>query len=358
MNFQDVKLVSPDDPENRLWQREFGNLWREKKATKVTSDSPSPNFHPSLDRLSKIMERTVIRWLAGHFPLLSTNILAYQFRNEGRTFRNEGRTHFRELDAVSGLDGTPEWIFEVKTIRNNSASRRNQAREQLYQIYKIASDKWPSVRICNVVVDIRSFNFREWKNELAEIHLASVMNNNVSQGDIPTLFVSAADLWHLAFDYGFIHKDDCFVQEISNEIQSTTVQAPFRNDRPGFKVAPGILLQPGTDLLKLRRQRHRSKRKLIPAQPAQIEKRPDHCAFVANISYRTTKGFLTTLFERCGKIDHLDLPIDIATDRLRGICFVWFDSADSVPKAIRELNGYKIDGRPISVRANNYSVEE
>ncbi|GAB4207747.1 MAG: helix-turn-helix domain-containing protein [Roseiflexaceae bacterium] len=73
------------------------------------------------------------------------------------------------------------------------------------------------------------------------------------------------------------------------------------------------------------------------------------CVFVNNISRATSSDSLRRIFERCGPIERVDVPIESATNRPRGFAFVWYISADDAKKAITELNGAVIDNRKIVV---------
>lgn len=55
-------------------------------------------------------------------------------------------------------------------------------------------------------------------------------------------------------------------------------------------------------------------------------------------------------FERCGPVQQVQLPLDAQTNQPKRFAFVWFADATSAARAIVELNGRPMRGRPISVR--------
>lgn len=71
--------------------------------------------------------------------------------------------------------------------------------------------------------------------------------------------------------------------------------------------------------------------------------------FVGNLSFQTTEGDLTSLFEQFGEIARIQLMTDRDTGRSRGFAFVEMTTDDAAAKAIAELNGREIDGRALNV---------
>jgi RNA recognition motif-containing protein len=69
---------------------------------------------------------------------------------------------------------------------------------------------------------------------------------------------------------------------------------------------------------------------------------------LGNLSFKTVKETLETVFAPCGAILEISLPIDRETGKSRGFAFITFDSAPAQKNAI-EKNGLKIDGRIIKV---------
>jgi len=71
--------------------------------------------------------------------------------------------------------------------------------------------------------------------------------------------------------------------------------------------------------------------------------------FVGNLSFQTTEGDLTSLFEPFGEIARIQVMTDRDTGRSRGFAFVEMSSDEAAAKAIAELNGKEVDGRALNV---------
>lgn len=70
--------------------------------------------------------------------------------------------------------------------------------------------------------------------------------------------------------------------------------------------------------------------------------------YVGNLSYQTTEGDLSTLFEKVGQVDSVNIVTDRDTGRSKGFAFVEMSDDDAV-KAITQLNGTEVDGRALTV---------
>jgi len=71
--------------------------------------------------------------------------------------------------------------------------------------------------------------------------------------------------------------------------------------------------------------------------------------FVGNLSFDTTNAELEALFAQIGPCDSASVITDRATGRSRGFGFVEMASASDADRAIAELNGRELQGRPITV---------
>ena len=71
--------------------------------------------------------------------------------------------------------------------------------------------------------------------------------------------------------------------------------------------------------------------------------------FVGNLPFSATSGDLETLFGEYGAIDSAAVINDRETGRSRGFGFVEMPDNAEATKAIEELNGYELDGRPLTV---------
>jgi RNA recognition motif-containing protein len=70
--------------------------------------------------------------------------------------------------------------------------------------------------------------------------------------------------------------------------------------------------------------------------------------YVGNLSYQTTEGDLTSLFEQVGQVDSVNVITDRDTGRSKGFAFVEMSSEDA-DKAITQLNGTEVSGRTLTV---------
>lgn len=72
--------------------------------------------------------------------------------------------------------------------------------------------------------------------------------------------------------------------------------------------------------------------------------------FVAKLSYDTTEGTVTELFERYGSIDSVKIIKDKFDGRSKGYGFVEMPNDDEGQAAIDSLNDMEVDGRQIVVK--------
>jgi RNA recognition motif-containing protein len=70
--------------------------------------------------------------------------------------------------------------------------------------------------------------------------------------------------------------------------------------------------------------------------------------YVGNLSYQTTEGDLTNLFEQVGGVDSVNVITDRDTGRSKGFAFVEMNNEDA-DKAITQFNGTEMDGRTLTV---------
>ena len=70
--------------------------------------------------------------------------------------------------------------------------------------------------------------------------------------------------------------------------------------------------------------------------------------YVGNLSYQTTVGDLTSLFEQVGQVDSVNVITDRDTGRSKGFAFVEMNNEDA-DKAITQLNGTEVSGRTLTV---------
>ena len=70
--------------------------------------------------------------------------------------------------------------------------------------------------------------------------------------------------------------------------------------------------------------------------------------FVGNLSYQTTEGDLTDLFEQAGEVESETIITDRDTGRSKGFAFLEMNG-DSADKAIAQFNGTDLKGRSLTV---------
>lgn len=71
--------------------------------------------------------------------------------------------------------------------------------------------------------------------------------------------------------------------------------------------------------------------------------------YVGGLSFDTTEEGLRTFFEQAGTVESVAIVTDRYSGRSRGFGFVEMASNAEARKAIQELSGKTLDGRPISV---------
>jgi cold-inducible RNA-binding protein len=71
--------------------------------------------------------------------------------------------------------------------------------------------------------------------------------------------------------------------------------------------------------------------------------------YVGNLAFHTTEDVLKRAFSQCGEVLETKLVLDRETGRSRGFAFVTMGTADDAQRAISEMNGVDLDGRPLRV---------
>ncbi|HEY4103129.1 MAG TPA: RNA-binding protein [Polyangiaceae bacterium] len=71
--------------------------------------------------------------------------------------------------------------------------------------------------------------------------------------------------------------------------------------------------------------------------------------YVGNLSFHTTEDTLVRTFGQAGEVTEAKLVLDRETGRSRGFAFVSMSSDAEAQKAISELDGTDLDGRPLRV---------
>jgi len=71
--------------------------------------------------------------------------------------------------------------------------------------------------------------------------------------------------------------------------------------------------------------------------------------YVGSLHFNITEDMLRGIFEPFGKIDHINLVMDNETGRSKGFGFVTFHDSEDAKKALEQLNGFELAGRPMKV---------
>ncbi|MFV8128786.1 RNA recognition motif domain-containing protein [Streptomyces syringium] len=70
--------------------------------------------------------------------------------------------------------------------------------------------------------------------------------------------------------------------------------------------------------------------------------------YVGNLSYQTTEGDLTALFQEAGSVQSVSIVTDRDTGRSKGFAFVEMSDTDAV-RAVEQFNGTELNGRNLNV---------
>ncbi|XP_028432534.1 RNA-binding protein 39-like isoform X1 [Perca flavescens] len=71
--------------------------------------------------------------------------------------------------------------------------------------------------------------------------------------------------------------------------------------------------------------------------------------YVGSLHFNITEEMLRGIFEPFGRIESIQLMMDSATGTSKGYGFITFSDADCAQKAMEQLNGFELAGRPMKV---------
>lgn len=71
--------------------------------------------------------------------------------------------------------------------------------------------------------------------------------------------------------------------------------------------------------------------------------------YVGNLPYKTTDEDLNTLFSQAGAVESVRVMRDMTTGRARGFAFVDMADDAGAQKAVTQLHGQPLEGRPLVV---------
>jgi RNA recognition motif-containing protein len=81
------------------------------------------------------------------------------------------------------------------------------------------------------------------------------------------------------------------------------------------------------------------------------DKQQKNSIFVGNLSYDTTEDSLKSLFEKCGKVERIYMPLN-EMGKPKGFAFIDFTTKDALDEAVK-LNGSEVDKRDIRVEVGS-----
>lgn len=71
--------------------------------------------------------------------------------------------------------------------------------------------------------------------------------------------------------------------------------------------------------------------------------------YVGSLHFNITEQMIKAIFEPFGVIDTVQMIMDSETGRSKGYCFIQFRDPDSAKRAMEQMNGFELAGRPIKV---------
>merc|ERR1711860_458109 len=71
--------------------------------------------------------------------------------------------------------------------------------------------------------------------------------------------------------------------------------------------------------------------------------------YVGSLHFNITEDMLRGIFEPFGAIQSVTLMMDYETGRSKGYGFVTYDRAEDAKKALEQMNGFELAGKPMKV---------
>lgn len=78
--------------------------------------------------------------------------------------------------------------------------------------------------------------------------------------------------------------------------------------------------------------------------------------YVGSLHFNITEQMIKAIFEPFGIIDTVQMIHDSESGRSKGYCFIQFRDPDSAKRAMEQMNGFELAGRPIKVRAHDVFI--
>ena len=83
--------------------------------------------------------------------------------------------------------------------------------------------------------------------------------------------------------------------------------------------------------------------------PAKQEKGPMRL-YVGSLHFNINEEMLRGIFEPFGSIQSITLMMDYETGRSKGYGFVTYEKSEDAKKAMEQMNGFELAGRPMKVK--------
>lgn len=78
--------------------------------------------------------------------------------------------------------------------------------------------------------------------------------------------------------------------------------------------------------------------------------------YVGSLHFNITEQMIKAIFEPFGIIDTVQMIHDSESGRSKGYCFIQFRDPDSAKRAMEQMNGFELAGRPIKVCAHDVFI--
>lgn len=83
------------------------------------------------------------------------------------------------------------------------------------------------------------------------------------------------------------------------------------------------------------------------SQGASAQSTPTKTVFVGNMSWNTTEDLLRESFSQYGEVNHVRIPTDKETGRVKGFAYVELGSVEEAKSAVENLQSADIGGRNV-----------
>lgn len=71
--------------------------------------------------------------------------------------------------------------------------------------------------------------------------------------------------------------------------------------------------------------------------------------YVGSLHFNINEQMIKAIFEPFGMIDNVQMIFDSESGRSKGYCFIQYREPDSAKRAMEQMNGFELAGRPIKV---------